>query len=505
MDLSKHRGDFAVYLPAISGFYTELLGRCKHIEGYIPDGRIPEGFEHGFEGLNFLDADKGYFKYNMGLYSAGHAYLDMEKSKKLEYIIQDRDRDNTMILGDSGGFQIGKGVIKFDWENFFEKPGDPGYKGDADKTRHKILNWLEHTADWSMTLDVPSWASKPELRERTGLKDFDECLKCTLHNNDFFVQHRQGKTKFLNVLQGTHWEDASIWYDAVKDYPFEGWAMGGNHMRDMKMCLKRLIVMRDDGNIEGKDWIHYLGTSKLDWAVMFTIIQRELRKINPNITISFDSASPFISSANGLVYSQTILSADRQSYLMDKCFDNKLNNENIGDLPFPFESPVGLRTKVKDVNWYKPGMLNKIGKEGKTSWDSFTYGILMIHNVYMHIRAVQRANQLAVIETQEYQPDWRNWERVKRSDKSKEFSQWVPRNILYFNTFVQELFASEDPHGLLDEATLFLEALNNNPHKDGNNKLFQSLFEEEVTEADDNSFDENDEVLANLEAEFKNA
>ena len=346
---------------------------------------------------------------------------------------------------------------------------------------------------------------KPELRERTGLKDFDECLKCTLHNNDFFVQHRQGKTKFLNVLQGTHWEDASIWYDAVKDYPFEGWAMGGNHMRDMKMCLKRLIVMRDDGNIEGKDWIHYLGTSKLDWAVMFTIIQRELRKINPNITISFDSASPFISSANGLVYSQTILSADRQSYLMDKCFDNKLNNENIGDLPFPFESPVGLRTKVKDVNWYKPGMLNKIGKEGKTSWDSFTYGILMIHNVYMHIRAVQRANQLALIETQEYQPDWRNWERVKRSDKSKEFSQWVPRNILYFNTFVQELFASEDPHGLLDEATLFLEALNNNPHKDGNNKLFQSLFEEEVTEADDNSFDENDEVLANLEAEFKNA
>ena len=56
-------------------------------------------------------------------------------------------------------------------------------------------------------------------------------------------------------------------------------------MRDMKMCLKRLIVMRDDGNIEGKDWIHYLGTSKLDWAVMFTIIQRELRKINPNITM----------------------------------------------------------------------------------------------------------------------------------------------------------------------------------------------------------------------------
>ena len=83
---------------------------------------MPEGFEHGFEGLNFLDQEKGYFQYNKGLYSAGHAYLDLDRSNELEYIIQHRDRDNTMILGDSGGFQIGKGVIKFDWENFFEKP-----------------------------------------------------------------------------------------------------------------------------------------------------------------------------------------------------------------------------------------------------------------------------------------------------------------------------------------------------------------------------------------------
>ena len=36
-----------------------------------------------------------------------------------------------------------------------------------------------------------------------------------------------GKTKFLNVLQGTYWEDAEEWYQAVKDYDFErmghGW------------------------------------------------------------------------------------------------------------------------------------------------------------------------------------------------------------------------------------------------------------------------------------------
>jgi len=49
--------------------------------------------------------------------------------------------------------------------------------------------------------------------------------------------------------------------------------------------------------------------------------------------------------------------------------------------------------KVSDVCVYAPGDLNKIGKEGKTSWDSFSYAIQMGHNVWSHINAVQEANR----------------------------------------------------------------------------------------------------------------
>ena len=42
---------------------------------------------------------------------------------------------------------------------------------------------------------------------------------------------------------------------------------------------------------------------------------------------------------------------------------------------------------------YGPGDLNKIGKEGKTSWDSFTYAIMMGHNVWLHLNSVQEANR----------------------------------------------------------------------------------------------------------------
>lgn len=502
-DLSKFRKDYAVFLPAISGFYTEVLGRIRNYEGYLTEGRTPAGFEHGMEGLDFLNDKTGYFYYDMGLYSAGHAYLDIERSHVLEWMIQDRDKSKITMVGDSGGFQIGKGVIKFDWDHFFERKGDKNYKGNADKVRHKILNWLEHTADWSLTLDVPTWAYIDKTaRERTGLRSFNECLAATLHNNDFFVEHRQGKTKFLNVLQGTSWEDTQIWYDAVKDYPFEGWAMGGNNMRDIEIALRRLIIMRDEGHLEGKDWIHFLGTSKLEWAVMLTSIQRELRKhVNPNVVISFDCASPFIATANGLAYTHNVMTAERMSYIMDSCFDNKaLKNSKI---PFPFESEIGKRLTVGDICQYGPGDLNKIGKEGKTSWDAVSYAIIMAHNVYLHIRAVQRANQLADIESVTYSPDWRTWTKVKRKNKSAELSNWVPRNLLYFNNFIKELFVSDNPMQMIDDASPMLQSMNNQKYNDGNTLLFQELFAEEVKKGDDGSFEREDEKLNILETDLR--
>jgi hypothetical protein len=57
------------------------------------------------------------------------------------------------------------------------------------------------------------------------------------------------------------------------------------------------------------------------------------------------------------------------------------------------DSPISAELKVSDVCIYQPGDLNKIGKEGKTSWDSFSYAIQMGHNVWMHINAVQEANR----------------------------------------------------------------------------------------------------------------
>ena len=496
VNLTPLQKDYAVYLPAISTFFSTYISK-QRFDKFVPDDRIPAGFDRGIEGMNFLNPEEGYFTYKYGLYSAGHAQLDLQKTMIQDAMLQDRDRANTMILGDSGGYQIGKGFLKFDWADF------EGAK--ANKTRDDILNWLELTADWSMLLDVPTWACDHIHSPKTGLKSFQDCLDKTLHNNDYFLRNRLGQTKFLNVLQGSDWETAEAWYNAVKHLPTEGWAMGGKNMCDMEVALKRLIILRDEKLLDDRNWMHFLGTAQLDWSCYLTSIQREIRStVNENFTISFDCASPFIATAHGLVYTNAQHTNKRWSVIMDKAPDNKALAST--DIPFPFESEIGNRLTMKDICHYKPGMLNKIGKEGKTSWDSFGYALMMAHNTYCHIRAVQRANVLADIESHKIQPDYRYWKRVKERDMSDEYSDWVPRNILYFNAFVKDLFKSQNPMQMIEDAKPMLNSMMGMRLRGGTaSNTFKNLFEEETATnilGVEDLNDPDDEKLLELEHEF---
>jgi hypothetical protein len=490
IDLTPLQKDYAVYLPAISSFYSTYVAK-QRLEEFIPKDRIPTGFDRGVEGMNFLNPEQGYFYYKYGLYSAGHAQLDLNKSMTQESMIQQRDRSKTMILGDSGGYQIGKGVLKFDWLDF---------EGvEATKTRQKILEWLELTADWSMMLDVPTWACDHIHSPKTGLKTFDDCLDKTRYNNDYFLMNRLGQTKWLNVLQGSDWDTAEKWYEGVKEFSdpkgkyagreAEGWAMGGANMCKMDITLKRLMTMREDGLLEGKNWMHFLGTAQLDWSCYLTLIQRQVRKhINPELTISFDCASPFIATAHGLVYTNAVHTNKRWSVIMDKAPDNKALAKS--DIPFPFASEMASRLNMGDICHYAPGMLNKIGKEGKTSWDSFAYALMMGHNVECHIVAVQRAQQLMDIETAKHKPDWRM--KGVEGKKEIEYSDWVPNRILYFATFVEELFNTKskaEAFQLISDAAGFLKSLEGSRLQGGPaQNTFGSLFDVEEIRQDEIDF-----------------
>jgi len=407
-DLTATQNDYAVFLPALSGFYATYVGKQRHDE-YVDKNRIPSNFANGVESLNYLNAQEGAFTYKWTLYSAGHADLDTTKFVPKEDMVRNRDRENTWLLGDSGGFQIGKGVWEGDWKD----PNCP----KAQKKRDGVLRWMDAYMDYGMILDIPAWVARsPKGAEATGISTYQEAVDATRINNEYFMKHRTGACKFLNVLQGENHPEADDWYEQMKDfcdpakYPdthFNGWSMGGQNMCDLELALRRIVTLHYDGLLQKgvHDVMHFLGTSKLEWALLLTDIQRAVRKYyNENFTITFDCASPFLATANGQIYIQNETeNRSKWTYRMvpsvdDKKYatDNRLFRDAvISDGVFKnFEdSPVTAELKVSDVCTYAPGDLNKIGKEGKTSWDSFSYAIQMGHNVWSHINAVQEANR----------------------------------------------------------------------------------------------------------------
>jgi hypothetical protein len=365
------------------------------------------------ENLNWWNSQDGLFPYKWSLYSAGHAILDLNKLVKSEDMVRNRMPD-TFMLGDSGGFQIGKGKWEGDWR---ANSGCP----KADKKRKQVLTWLETLTDYAMILDIPTWITRePAGMKATQITSHQEAVDATKFNNEYFINNRKGVknggTKFLNVLQGANHTDADEWYETMKGYcdpaqypdkHFDGWAMGGQNMCDVHLVLKRLIALKYDGLLqEGKhDWMHFLGTSRLEWAVLLTVIQRAVRKYaNPNFTISFDCASPFLAAANGQVYHEaTFPNEGKWVYRMYKFADDKKYSADMRPLSQAVvadgfyknfeDSPVTDLMTIRDVCYYKPGDLNKIGKEGKSSWDGFSYILLKAHNVWTHINAVQEANR----------------------------------------------------------------------------------------------------------------
>lgn len=408
-NLTDTQLDYAVFLPAISGFYSTFIGKQRFSE-YVAKNRIPASFTNGVESLNLLNPNEGQFYYKWCLYSAGHADLDLTKQVETEDMFRNRDRSTSFVMGDSGGYQIAKGCWPADWKD----PNCP----IALKKRQQVLTWMDSLMDYGMCLDVPAWVYRSKKGSAaTKITTYQEAVTATKINNDYFVKNRSGACKFLNVLQGNKHSDAQDWYDTMKGYcdpklypgrHFDGWAMGGQHTGDVELILRRIVQMRFDGLLEPglHDRMHFLGISRLEWALLLTDIQRAVRKYhNPNFTITFDCASPFLATANGQVYVENKFeSRGKWSYRMVPAVDKKKYHKDfrlykdavIADKRYKrFESsPIIDQCTMRDICIYGPGDLNKNKKEGKTSWDSFSYAILMGHNLYRHIDAVQEANRL---------------------------------------------------------------------------------------------------------------
>jgi hypothetical protein len=390
----------ALYLPAVQPNYAGFDANTGRLGWY--DDTIH----------NFLK-DNGGLYYPQALYSAGHAEWDLSRSREKEPMIHDRS-DESILVADSGGFQIAEGNWQVDWGNWL----------DAENLRHSILNWQESGFDYAMTLDLPPWAIEKGQVPFTTMR---ECLDVTKENLDFIRDNRKGNAKFLNVLQGETEQDADIWFNEVWQYPFEGWAVAGKSARDLELLLRRLIKLRDGHLLTDRDWLHVLGVGSLTVACVLTECQNQLRElVNRNLTISFDTSSPStltIQKKRMMYGHRDFFSPPTKKGFNPDYYEAPTMRRHANDnrTLFDFMAREGERTPTHVSSQIH---LSDLCREKGSVWDGLSYFLITNHNYEVFFNMLDHA-----------------YTAYHRGNH-----QYLPRELFYFKEEIApEIFKSETP------------------------------------------------------------
>lgn len=340
----------AQYAPALQPSFIRGADRNT-----VHSRPLPGGLTAG--DLDLLDVQNPHFHTPFVLTSWG-PFIQRQPSA-IGGILDARDRAKTTVIGDSGGFQfIGAPAL---------------FRGRETVLRN--LGWAEQNCDLAMTVDIPTrsigkgrWATYDEC-----LTDTEASLRTTLERRS------SGSLRFLNVLQGRNREEAVHWFEAVRQYRFEGWAFGGA-ARELPIML-RLIARMVSHGIVGQH-LHVLGTSSLTRAVELSALKKALRAAGHAVEITFDTATPSILAANN----QIVTWMDRKRLTADM-MKLTVGHSLIGStLAFPVnETRVGKLTM---------GDLMVRGGLAQSAVDGLSHLLLTHHNIHQLMRLIEQANRL---------------------------------------------------------------------------------------------------------------
>ena len=239
-----------IYFPSLSaGSMVSAFKKDMKFESGDPvkffDSRYPAEWRHP------------YF-----LITAGHHY------KKMDFREQIGLEKDVLVFGDSGGYQIATGALPY-----------------SNELREKIFHWLEANSDVAANLDIP-----PKTKYRNK---FAECADISFDNFAWFEKHQSGKTKFLNMLQGSNSAEYSWWYNKFKHFDFQGWAIGGpQRLVDFMFAISLMLKEKEFEN-KKLEYVHLLGISKISDFFILATLQKLFNKYYGNrIYVTTDSSSP---------------------------------------------------------------------------------------------------------------------------------------------------------------------------------------------------------------------
>ena len=258
-----------------------------------------------------------------------------------------------------------------------------------------IVGWLETHCNYAMTIDMPLWATLQSGADSPFHQcSLQELTELTVENLKFIDKHRQGKTKWLNVIQGYDTATMQDWWNAVKWFDGSGYALSSSsaRIRGLGALLEPLLIMRDDDAFRnGRDWLHILGVSTPVWSIAFTALQRAIRKtVNQNFRISYDSSSPFQNAAIRELYSQIPAFGTDVKNWGFKLDEFPHAHKYVGsDEPLPFSSPIADQLTCGHLN-----VRNEGAEFSTRQVDTLSLALVANHNIWAMLESFKRANDL---------------------------------------------------------------------------------------------------------------
>ena len=407
-DFAVRNKDYALYLPSIQhqSALAIISGGTELSPNPLPAGLTADDF-------NWLDSNNRFWHYHATLASAAR-FKDISPLNAVTH-----RSASTILLGDSGGYQIGTGALgeTKDWKGkkYTAQKIIDAWK--ASNIKHELLSWLDANATLAMSIDMPLWALKNEKSPFSNLSK-QELLDLSADNLRFMdaERNREFGCRILNVLQahgdlkiredGGKSSEASEeeCYQTVKAFPFEGWALAGEVGSDggLYRILRRILLLRDEGFLDApRSWIHILKLSPCRWSPILTQIQRAVRKdVNEQFRLSYDSSTPYN------------IAGVRSQHVSLPAFGDKLSAWRLPKHKFPTGITAATKHRNKRLN-SKPnkhllaplnspiaqlftiGDLLKDGRMVRARAGRLAQEVLINHNVYTYTLAGIMANEIA--------------------------------------------------------------------------------------------------------------
>lgn len=407
-NLARRNKDYAVYLPSVQHHSAAAV---VGDDGGLSKNPLPAGLKA--TDFNWLNPKNKYWHYHAALASAATF-----KDKSTRNAICERSPKN-IIVGDSGGFQIGTGAMgdikhwkgkKYTAQRIIDE-------WTASPIKSELLKWLDLNATLAMSIDMPLWVRKREESPFFKLSQ-QQLLDLSTENLRFIDSNRDRNegARILNVLQahgdlkikedGGRTSEASEeeWYQTVKSFPFEGWSLAGDVGSDggLYRIVRRTLLLRDEGLLNApRSWMHILKLSPCRWSPLLTQIQRMIRRdVNSEFTISYDSSTPYnIAGVRAQHASLPLFGPKLTDWKLPKHKfptgitaatrhkNKRLNSKPNNQLLAPLTSPIAKKLKIGDL--LRDGRFER-ARNGRLAQE-----VLINHNVYTYVLAGIMANEIA--------------------------------------------------------------------------------------------------------------